>query len=117
MLKLLGRDRISEDAEIQELHELHDFSEQLFLRREESGLTQQELARRAGMTQAQIATIEAGTANPTLRTMTKLAHALGCRIREMFEPVDAVAGDVVDDRTPAPSSLTPLPARRRLPSS
>ncbi|GGV89536.1 hypothetical protein GCM10015535_43480 [Streptomyces gelaticus] len=45
-------------------------------RRTELGLSQAELARRAGMTQPQISNIEGGDSIPTLALLTRLAKAL-----------------------------------------
>ncbi|MDT0318505.1 helix-turn-helix domain-containing protein [Streptomyces millisiae] len=45
-------------------------------RRTELGLSQAELARRAGMTQPQISTIEGGDSLPTLPLLNRLAKAL-----------------------------------------
>jgi transcriptional regulator with XRE-family HTH domain len=45
-------------------------------RRTELGLSQAELARRAGMTQPQISHIEGGDSVPTLALLTRLAKAL-----------------------------------------
>ncbi|MEV7777084.1 helix-turn-helix transcriptional regulator [Kitasatospora sp. NPDC088351] len=45
-------------------------------RRAELGLSQTELARRAGMTQPQISNIEGGDSVPTLPLLTRLAKAL-----------------------------------------
>lgn len=45
-------------------------------RRTALGLSQAELARRAGMTQPQISTIEGGDSTPTLPLLTRLAKAL-----------------------------------------
>lgn len=45
-------------------------------RRTELGLSQIELARRAGMTQPQISNIEGGDSVPTLPLLTRLANAL-----------------------------------------
>ena len=39
-------------------------------------ISQRELAERAGLTQAVVSKIEAGTANPTLSTVQKIADAL-----------------------------------------
>jgi DNA-binding XRE family transcriptional regulator len=45
-------------------------------RRTALGLSQAELARRAGMTQPQVSTIEGGDSVPTLALLTRLAKAL-----------------------------------------
>ena len=44
--------------------------------RAKSGLTQGELADRSGVTQADISRIERGSANPTEKTLCKIADAL-----------------------------------------
>jgi hypothetical protein len=45
--------------------------------RREAGLTQTELARRAGTSQAMVARYETGAASPTVRTLARLMHAAG----------------------------------------
>jgi predicted nucleotidyltransferase/DNA-binding XRE family transcriptional regulator len=45
--------------------------------RRESGLTQTELARRAGTSQAMVARYETGAASPTVRTLARLLQAAG----------------------------------------
>ena len=49
-------------------------------RRAELGLSQAEVARRAGVSQQQIARLENPDGNPTLAMLAKVAEALGCRI-------------------------------------
>ena len=44
------------------------------------GVTQKELARRAGTTQSAIARFESGVGNPTLDFLTKVSAAVGARI-------------------------------------
>ncbi len=44
------------------------------------GLTQAEIAKRAGTTQSAIARFEAGGSNPTLDFATRLSHAVGARL-------------------------------------
>lgn len=50
------------------------------------GLTQQELAERAGLTQAQVSYLENQAHIPTLKTLNKLAEALGTGVGELMEP-------------------------------
>lgn len=48
------------------------------------GTSQQELARAAGVTRQTIGGIEAGHYSPSAAVALKLAHALGCRVEELF---------------------------------
>lgn len=48
------------------------------------GLTQVELAQMLGVAQPRIAEIERGDANPRLDTISRLAHALGVSVPELF---------------------------------
>jgi transcriptional regulator with XRE-family HTH domain len=79
-------ERATEKVESQEIDEQHVLSEQVFFRRRTAEWSQEELAEIAGMTQSQIAVLEAGEANPTLRSLVKVAHALGCRVGDLFAP-------------------------------
>lgn len=49
-----------------------------------AGLTQEELARRMGTSQAQIARMESGRYLPSSRTLQRLAEATGTRLRVVF---------------------------------
>lgn len=77
---------LRDEIRLQEIDERHDLSQQVFFRRKENEISQEELADRAEVTQPQIARIEAGHANPTLRTLTKVSYGLGCRLRDLFQP-------------------------------
>lgn len=48
--------------------------------RNESGLTQKELASKSGLTQANISNIEKGTTRPTIDSLKKIADATGKRL-------------------------------------
>jgi len=52
--------------------------------RRETGLTQQELAKRTGITQADISKIENGNANPSLKTLQRLAAGMGRKLKIEF---------------------------------
>ncbi len=54
-------------------------------RREELGLTQTELAERAGLQQPAIARFEAGGTMPTIPMLERLAEALGMRLSVRFQ--------------------------------
>lgn len=55
-------------------------------RREEFGLTQSELATRAGLRQLAVARFEAGGTMPTIPLLERLAAALELHLRVEFEP-------------------------------
>jgi len=54
--------------------------------RKESGLTQQQLSERTGIAQGDISKIEKGEANPSLRTLKRLALGMDMRLRLEFLP-------------------------------
>ncbi|GAA3441962.1 hypothetical protein Pve01_01080 [Planomonospora venezuelensis] len=58
-------------------------------RRTALGLSQAELARRAGMTQPQISTIEGGDSVPTLALLTRLAGALDASLSIRLDDGDS----------------------------
>jgi transcriptional regulator with XRE-family HTH domain len=53
--------------------------------REAQDLSRQELARKAGMNRETIRLLEAGRFDPTLRTLTKLARALGVPLTDLVK--------------------------------
>ena len=55
--------------------------------RKNSGLTQKELADRAGMAQGDISKLEKGNGNPSLKTLQRLAKAMDMKIRVEFLPI------------------------------
>ena len=52
--------------------------------RKESGLTQKQLSERTGIAQADISKLERGNANPSLRTLQRLAAVMGMNVRIEF---------------------------------
>jgi len=73
--KLLG-ESVDESLAYQEAGQAFALGQAVYDRRVELGLSQAELARRAGMTQSQISRIEGGDSVPTLTLLTRLAKAL-----------------------------------------
>lgn len=68
--------------------ELEDAIIQAFIdARRFSGLTQKQLSEKTGITQPDISKLENGNANPSLRTLKRLADGMGMRIRLEFLPV------------------------------
>lgn len=64
-------------------------AEAVYLRRTELGLTQTELAARAGLTQAKISRIEGSDAVPTLALLAKLALGLDAALNLAIDVDDA----------------------------
>jgi transcriptional regulator with XRE-family HTH domain len=63
--------------------------------RREGGLTQAELARRAGVTQAAIAQLERPGANPSLTRLEVVLRAAGQRLSLGLEPVSGSIDDTL----------------------
>ena len=59
--------------------------------RKESGLTQKQLSERPGIAQTDISRLERGNANPSLRTLQRLAAGMGMRVKIEFVPENASA--------------------------
>jgi transcriptional regulator with XRE-family HTH domain len=55
-------------------------------------LSQQQLGETAGMRQPKIAQIERGDANPELKTLARLAEALGVRVESLLAPPSDYGG-------------------------
>lgn len=55
--------------------------------RKSQNLTQQELAERTGIDRADISKIENGNANPSLRTLKRLANGMGMTLEIKFKPI------------------------------
>jgi ribosome-binding protein aMBF1 (putative translation factor) len=64
-----------------------ELGERVRLRREELGITQAQLAERAGLKQPAVARFEAGGTMPTLPLLERLASALHMRLRVQLEPL------------------------------
>ncbi len=54
-----------------------------------SGLTQKDLAEKTGIAQADISRLESGNANPSLKTLQRLAEGMGMKLKLEFVPVNA----------------------------
>lgn len=64
----------------------HELRRALLDARVERHLTQRELAKRSGVNSRVISRIEVGDALPSLRTLRRLAHGLGCTLSVSFVP-------------------------------
>ena len=54
--------------------------------RKNAGLTQKELSERTGIAQGDISKLENGSANPSIRTLQRLAAAMGMTLKVEFLP-------------------------------
>lgn len=73
--------------------------------REERGLTQREVARRAGLTPSGVGFIEHGqTRNPSAETVVAIARALGVPVEELLEEPALAVGEAEAPRETGPSS-------------
>ena len=71
--------------------------------RARSGLSQAELAARAGVTRQAVSAIEAGKAAPTMTVALRLARVLGRRVDDLFRLVDelpSVSAELVGEAAP-----------------
>ena len=71
-----------------QVHKVDIFSElgaKLTKAREREGITQNELAQKVNIYQGDISKIERGTANPSVRTLQRLAEGMGMRLKIEFE--------------------------------
>lgn len=90
-LKNVDTDSIEDSPSIDEHDVFEDIRKQIVKIRTASGMTQKELAQKAGLTQANVSKIEKGISRPTLDTLVKLARALG---RQLTVRLDAFEGGI-----------------------
>ncbi len=69
-----------EEIEVYEYDVYKEVRELIIRTREKSGLTQKELAKKCGLTQANISNIEKGVTRPTIDSLKKIADAMGRRL-------------------------------------
>ena len=56
--------------------------------RKQSGLTQKQLSEKTGIAQGDISKLENGSANPSLRTLCRLADGMGMKLKLEFLPAE-----------------------------
>jgi transcriptional regulator with XRE-family HTH domain len=72
--------------------------------RGDANMTQEEVARAMGTTQAVVARLESGRARPSTRTLERFAEATGTRLRISFEPAARTRAAAVRARRPSKRS-------------
>ena len=73
--------------EYEALQPEHAVIQALIDARRASGLTQKELSARTGIAQGDISKLENGNSNPSIRTLQRLATAMGMVMKVEFLPV------------------------------
>ena len=86
---------LMQDAEIKKEYEAlqpeRDITMSLIQARKEAGLTQEELSKKTGISQADISRLENGTRNPSLALLNRIAEAVNATLRIEFVPNKRVA--------------------------
>ncbi len=72
-------------AAYQESEPEHEIARQILRIRLETGMTQKELAAKAGTRQAVISRLENGVSHPSISLLKRLADALGAKLNVQFE--------------------------------
>ena len=75
---------------IDERDVFEEIRNQIIKTRTDLGITQKELARKAGLTQANVSKIEKGISRPTIETLIKLARALGRQLTVRLDEHEGV---------------------------
>lgn len=70
--------------EYEALQEEYDLIAAMLDARATAGLTQSEVAERMGVKQPVVARIESGRSNVSFGTLTRYAHATGCKVKVEF---------------------------------
>ena len=65
---------------------LHEIIQTLIEARHLSGMTQKELSEITGIAQGDISKLENGSANPSLKTLQRLAEGMGMKLKLEFVP-------------------------------
>lgn len=74
-------------AEYDALEPEYEIIQAMINARKASGLTQKELAERTGIAQGDISKLENGSANPSIRTLQRLAAGMGMKLQLAFTPI------------------------------
>lgn len=82
------KERVLEDEKVRQEYESlepeYQLIEAIITLREELDISQQELSNRTGIDRADISKLENGNANPSLRTIKRIANGLGKKVQIKF---------------------------------
>lgn len=87
-LKRVQLQKLNSEDEALDYDIFSEIAENLIVARMEEGLTQGEVAKRCGISQANISKLETGSSRPSLSTLKKIADGLGRRLSVTFVDVD-----------------------------
>jgi len=82
------KERSLRDPEVRAAYDALELAYQIACLRIEQGMTQEELARKVGTPQPNIARLESGRRPPSLALLQRVAEALGTRLVVRFEACD-----------------------------
>ena len=69
------------------IEDAHADAEEFKALREYNEFLQKQLSEKTGITQADISKLESGNANPSLRTLQRLASGMGMKVKIEFQPI------------------------------
>lgn len=88
------QDFLAEQLKDDEVKAEHDalepefsFIQAIINARKSVGLTQKQLSERTGIAQSDISKLEGGNANPSLKTLRRLANGMGMQLKLEFVPI------------------------------
>ncbi len=85
------KNELLQDSEVRheydELEPEFDVIQAIINARKASGFSQKELSEKTGIAQGDISRIETGNANPSMRTLQKLAFGMGMKVKLEFIPL------------------------------
>ncbi len=85
-LELVDKNKDSLEFKLEEL--LYDITEEIYKRMENLGMSQQDLARKLGVSSAYVSKILRGNENISLKTLLKVALALDLEVELYLKPLD-----------------------------
>ena len=95
-LKAALAERLTEPsfrAEYEALDAEFSIAQALIDTRKKSGYTQRQLSEKTGIAQGDISKIEKGEANPSLKTLKRLASGMDTKLSFVFEPISEYKQD------------------------
>ncbi len=85
--------RYEKDAEFKKIWDndapFREAGDSLVEARNKAGVTQRELTKKTGIAQGDISKIECGCANPSIKTLQRLAEGMGMKVKISFVSVES----------------------------